>query len=67
MPAVVFGPDRVIHRGRSEIGLVLGAGGVLGAAWMTGALVYCVRGQGGRMPPRLYFQRFPRLLTVTLK
>ncbi len=38
MPAVVFGPDRVIRRGRSEVGLVLGAGGVLGAAWMTGAL-----------------------------
>jgi len=39
VPAVVFGPDRVIRRGRSEVGLVLGAGGVLGAAWMTGALV----------------------------
>ena len=38
MPAVVFGPDRVIHRERSKVGLVLGAGGVLGAAWMTGAL-----------------------------
>jgi len=38
VPAVVFGPDRVIRRGRSEVGLVLGAGGVLGAAWMTGAL-----------------------------
>jgi NTE family protein len=36
---VVFGPDRVIGRGRPRIGLVLGAGGVLGAAWMTGALV----------------------------
>jgi NTE family protein len=38
---VVFGPDRVIGRGRRRprIGLVLGAGGVLGAAWMTGALV----------------------------
>ena len=33
--AVVFGPDRA-RRGRT--GLVLGAGGVLGAAWMTGAL-----------------------------
>ena len=39
MPAVVFGPDRVIRRERSKVGLVLGAGGVLGAAWMTGALV----------------------------
>ena len=38
MPAVVFGPDRVIRRERSKLGLVLGAGGVLGAAWMTGAL-----------------------------
>jgi len=41
---VVFGPDRAIHRSRPgnaanpRIGLVLGAGGVLGAAWMTGAL-----------------------------
>jgi NTE family protein len=39
MPAVVFGPDRVRRHGRSQVGLVLGAGGVLGAAWMTGALV----------------------------
>ena len=39
MPAVVFGPDRVIGRGRPRTALVLGAGGVLGAAWMTGALV----------------------------
>jgi NTE family protein len=39
VPAVVFGPDRVIGRGRPRTGLVLGAGGVLGAAWMTGALV----------------------------
>jgi NTE family protein len=38
VPAVVFGPDRVILRERSKVGLVLGAGGVLGAAWMTGAL-----------------------------
>ena len=37
MPAVVFGPDSAAWRPR--IGLVLGAGGVLGAAWMTGALV----------------------------
>jgi NTE family protein len=35
--AVVFGPDRARHRSR-RIALVLGAGGVLGAAWMTGAL-----------------------------
>ena len=33
--AVVFGPDRARRGGT---GLVLGAGGVLGAAWMTGAL-----------------------------
>jgi len=39
VPAVVFGPDRVIGRGRPRTALVLGAGGVLGAAWMTGALV----------------------------
>ena len=38
MPAVVFGPDRVIRHERAKVGLVLGAGGVLGAAWMTGAL-----------------------------
>jgi len=38
VPAVVFGPDRVIRRERPQVGLVLGAGGVLGAAWMTGAL-----------------------------
>jgi NTE family protein len=38
VPAVVFGPDRVIRREHSQVGLVLGAGGVLGAAWMTGAL-----------------------------
>jgi NTE family protein len=37
--AVVFGPDRVLRHSRPRIGLVLGAGGVLGAAWMTGALV----------------------------
>jgi NTE family protein len=35
--AVVFGPDRARHRSR-RTALVLGAGGVLGAAWMTGAL-----------------------------
>ena len=39
MPAVVFAPDRAVHRSHRKIGLVLGAGGVLGAAWMTGALV----------------------------
>jgi len=39
VPAVVFGPDQVIGRGRPRTALVLGAGGVLGAAWMTGALV----------------------------
>ena len=39
MPAVVFAPDRAVHRSHRTIGLVLGAGGVLGAAWMTGALV----------------------------
>ena len=38
MPAVVFGPDQAIRRSHPRIGLVLGAGGVLGAAWMTGAL-----------------------------
>jgi NTE family protein len=38
VPAVVFGPDRVVRHGRTKVGLVLGAGGVLGAAWMTGAL-----------------------------
>ena len=38
MPAVVFGPDRAIRRPHPRIGLVLGAGGVLGAAWTTGAL-----------------------------
>jgi NTE family protein len=38
VPAVVFGPDRAIYRSRPRIGLVLGAGGFLGAAWTTGAL-----------------------------
>ncbi len=40
MPAVVFGPDLPTHRSHRgpRIGLVFGAGGVLGAAWMTGAL-----------------------------
>src|SRR5580692_9123834 len=39
--AVVFGPDRVPRRSHCSSGttaVVLGAGGVLGAAWMTGAL-----------------------------
>jgi len=36
--AVVFNPDRAIHSSGRRTGLVLGAGGVLGAAWMTGAL-----------------------------
>jgi NTE family protein len=36
--AVVFGPDRAGHGAHRRTALVLGAGGVLGAAWMTGAL-----------------------------
>jgi NTE family protein len=36
--AVVFSPDRTSRGSRHRTGLVLGAGGVLGAAWMTGAL-----------------------------
>jgi NTE family protein len=42
--AVVFGPDlparrsQPSHLSHPRIGLVFGAGGVLGAAWMTGAL-----------------------------
>jgi len=36
--AVVFGPDRARYGSRRRTALVLGAGGVLGAAWMTGAL-----------------------------
>jgi NTE family protein len=36
--AVVFGPDRASPGPRPRTALVLGAGGVLGAAWMTGAL-----------------------------
>jgi NTE family protein len=39
VPAVSFAPDRAIRPSHRKIGLVLGAGGVLGAAWMTGALV----------------------------
>ncbi len=39
MAAVIFGPDRAVRYPSSgRTGLVLGAGGVLGAAWMTGAL-----------------------------
>jgi len=38
LAAVVFGPDRAGHGSGRRTGLVLGAGGVLGAAWMTGAL-----------------------------
>src|SRR5580704_19563361 len=40
--AVLFGPYRVPHRSHRSsrtTALVLGAGGILGAAWMTGALV----------------------------
>lgn len=33
-----MGPDWVAPRSSPRVGLVLGAGGVLGAAWMTGAL-----------------------------
>jgi NTE family protein len=36
--AVVFGQERAVRGYRSRTALVLGAGGVLGAAWMTGAL-----------------------------
>ena len=36
--AVMFGPDRARRGSRRRTALVLGAGGVLGAAWMTGAL-----------------------------
>jgi len=38
MGAVILGPERAPAGSRPRIGLVLGAGGVLGAAWMTGAL-----------------------------
>jgi NTE family protein len=41
--AVVFGPDRARHGSRGGTALVLGAGGVLGAAWMTGALACLAR------------------------
>jgi NTE family protein len=44
--AVVFGPDRARPGTRGRTALVLGAGGVLGAAWMTGALT-CL---AGRLP-----------------
>jgi NTE family protein len=36
--AVVFSPDRASQGSGRRTALVLGAGGVLGAAWMTGAL-----------------------------
>jgi NTE family protein len=39
VPAVVFAPDRGARSSHRRIALVLGAGGVLGAAWTTGALV----------------------------
>ncbi len=38
MAAVVFGADLASHVSRRRTALVLGAGGVLGAAWMTGTL-----------------------------
>jgi NTE family protein len=38
MGAVILGPERPPGNSPQRIGLVLGAGGVLGAAWMTGAL-----------------------------
>jgi NTE family protein len=38
MGTVILGPERAAAGSRPRIGLVLGAGGVLGAAWMTGAL-----------------------------
>ena len=38
MAVVTFTPDRARRRPHLRTGLVLGAGGVLGAAWMTGAL-----------------------------
>lgn len=44
-----MGPELVRGRSRPRVGLVLGAGGVLGAAWMTGAL----RAVSERLPCRL--------------
>ncbi len=44
MAAVVFSPDRAARGSRRRTGLVLGAGGLLGAAWMTGALA-CLQGR----------------------
>ena len=38
MAAIAYGPDRGRYQPHQRTGLVLGAGGVLGAAWMTGAL-----------------------------
>ena len=46
MAAVVFGPDRTRRGFHGRTALVLGAGGVLGAAWMTGALASLA----GRLP-----------------
>ena len=46
MAALVFGPDRAARGSGRGTALVLGAGGVLGAAWMTGALA-CL---AGRLP-----------------
>ena len=38
MAVVVFSPEQATRSSRRRTGLVLGAGGVLGAAWMTGTL-----------------------------
>jgi NTE family protein len=38
LESVPVGSRRRVRRSRRRVGLVLGAGGVLGAAWMTGAL-----------------------------
>jgi NTE family protein len=47
--AVVFGADRARRGSRCRTALVLGAGGVLGAAWMTGALA-CLASRPDRLP-----------------
>jgi NTE family protein len=47
--AVVFGADRVPPGSRCRTALVLGAGGVLGAAWMTGALA-CLASRPDQLP-----------------
>src|SRR5260370_22930690 len=52
--AVVCGPDRArhgSHRSGRPVALVLGAGGVLGAAWMTGALACAAVLTPHRVPP----------------